>query len=841
LAAVVVVAGEPVVPAAAAAAGSGYVPVVPVRVLNTVNGTGGQTGPLGPNSVIKLQVDGVAGVPATGVSAVVLNVTAVKGTAASFVTVYPDGGARPDVSNLNFTAGETIPNLLTVPVGANGKVDFYNHAGSVTLTADLAGYYVTTGGSLFAAVSPVRVLNTTNGTGGHTGPVGPNSSISLQVSDVDGVPLSRVAAVVLNVTAVKPTAAGFVTVWPAGAARPDVSNLNFTAGQTIPNQVVVELGPSGKVDFYNHAGSVTLTADLAGFYYAAGSQFTSAGPVRVLNTVTGTGGHTGPLGPNATIKLQVDGVGGVPSSGVSAVVLNVTAVKGTAASFVTVYPDGGARPDVSNLNFTAGETIPNLVTVPVGPDGKIDFYNHSGSVTLTADLAGYYLAGGQSWGNAVEVPGTAALNAGGVAVVSSVSCPSAGNCMAGGQYADKTGISAQAFVADEVNGTWHNAIEVPGTAALNTGDYAFVNSVSCPLAGNCAAVGNYTGSAGEQAFVAVEVNGSWATAIEVPGIAALATGLNASSFVSSVSCGSAGNCAAAGSYFTSGHSQAFVVDEVNGTWGNAIEVPGTAALNTTGGAAVGSVSCPSAGNCVAGGGYSDSSGNEAFVVSEVNGTWGNAIEVPGTAALNSGGSAGVGSVSCPSPGNCTAGGSYTVSPSSNLGNEAFVVSEVNGTWGNAIEVPGSAALNTGGVAYVSSVSCPSAGNCAAGGEYAYAVSTPTGPSWLFQPFVVNEVSGTWGNAIQVPGTPASSNQGDAIYSVSCPSAGNCAAVVTSGVNNALEGFVVSEVNGTWGQAIQIPGVTNSGGAADTVSCPPTAGCVAGGEAPANQAFVVSQN
>jgi hypothetical protein len=208
--------------------------------------------------------------------------------------------------------------------------------------------------------------------------------------------------------------------------------------------------------------------------------------------------------------------------------------------------------------------------------------------------------------------------------------------------------------------------------------------------------------------------GTWRTAIEVPGLGPLNKGGNAE--LPSVSCGSAGNCAAGGTYLdSSGHQQAFVVSEQNGTWRKAIEVPGSGALNADGYAFVNSVSCASAGNCAAGGFYEDSSGHfQAFVVSEQNGTWRKAIEVPGSGMLNKGGAASVNSVSCASAGNCAAGGYYEHS-SVNL--QAFVVSERNGTWGTARQVPGSGALNAGGSARVESVSCASAGNCAAGGTY----------------------------------------------------------------------------------------------------------------------------
>jgi len=322
-------------------------------------------------------------------------------------------------------------------------------------------------------------------------------------------------------------------------------------------------------------------------------------------------------------------------------------------------------------------------------------------------------AGGR-WRKAIEVPGTAALNKGGNAQILSLSCVAAGSCAAGGFYTDGSH-HAQAFVVTEANGRWRKAIEVPGTAALNMGRNAITLSVSCAAAGSCAAGGLYTGgSRHEQAFVVTEAGGRWRTAIKVPGTAALNTGGQAAT--NSVSCAAAGSCAAGGLYIDgSGHLQAFVVTEANGRWRKAIEVPGTAALNKDGEAEVLSVSCAAAGSCTAGGFYEDGSGHfQAFVVTEAGGRWRKAIEVPGTAALNTGGDADVRSVSCAAAGSCTAGGSYD-GGSGHL--QAFVVTEAGGRWRTAIEIPGTAALNTGREAIVSSVWCASARRCAAGGFY----------------------------------------------------------------------------------------------------------------------------
>jgi hypothetical protein len=161
--------------------------------------------------------------------------------------------------------------------------------------------------------------------------------------------------------------------------------------------------------------------------------------------------------------------------------------------------------------------------------------------------------------------------------------------------------------------------------------------------------------------------------------------------------------------------QAASASPAAGSWGTAIEIPGTATLNAGGSASAASVSCASAGNCSIGGFYTDGSGHDqAFVDSQVNGKWNTAIQMPGTAALNAGGSALVTSVSCRSAGNCTAGGSYY---DRSTHGQAFVDSQVNGKWNTAIEVPGTATLNMGGGAGVNSVSCGTAGKCSVAGYY----------------------------------------------------------------------------------------------------------------------------
>jgi hypothetical protein len=397
------------------------------------------------------------------------------------------------------------------------------------------------------------------------------------------------------------------------------------------------------------------------------------------------------------------------------------------------------------------------------------------------------------WRKALAVPGLAALNTANRARVNSVSCAAPGDCSGGGYYADGTD-HQQPFVVNETGGTWGNAQEVPGSAALDQGSPgAAVVSVSCAAPGDCSAGGYYSDAAGhQQAFVVNETGGTWGKAVEVPGSAALNGGGYAQ--INSVSCAAAGDCSAGGYYASNSADgipvvQAMVVTQTNGTWGTAIEVPGTAGRNGGGYAQINSVSCATPGNCSAGGEYTGTTpATQAFVVNQSGGKWGTAVEVPGTAVLNKRGLAQVNSVSCATAGNCSAGGFYQDAA---YNSQAFVVNETGGTWGTAVEVPGTAALDQGSPgATVVSLSCAAAGECSAGGAYADA-------SDLQQAFVVNETGGTWGTAAEVPGTAALNAGGLAgTQAVSCAPAGGCSAAGSyTNANQNAQVFVADRTSG----------------------------------------------
>ena len=373
--------------------GARFNPVTPVRILDTrtTNTPSGVAGRVPEGGTLDLQITGANGVPVDA-TAVVMNVTAVTPTGAGFVTVWPRGVARPLSSNLNFAPGDVVPNLVTVGIGSNGQVSLYHQGGTNDLIADVVGYYSPVNGEYFTPLTPVRALDTrtTNTPSGTAARVGQGGEISLTIANANGVP-ANATGVVLNVTAVGPTAAGYVTVYPNGVTRPLASNLNFVPGDTIPNSVIVGIGTQGKVNLYNANGTIDLVADIVGYYSPdnTGKQFFPITPVRALDTRNGTGGFSAAVGQGASIDLTIRSANGIPV-GAAAIVMNTTAVSPTASSYLTVWPTGVSRPLASNLNYGVGDVIPNLVQVGIGSNGKVSLYNNGGSVNLVADLTGYF-------------------------------------------------------------------------------------------------------------------------------------------------------------------------------------------------------------------------------------------------------------------------------------------------------------------------------------------------------------------------------------------------------------------------------------------------------------------
>jgi hypothetical protein len=395
-----------------------YNPISPTRICDTrltspINQCQGKT--LAPTNISDdIMVAGQGGLPANGISAVVLNVTVTNTTADSYLTLYPGSSPAPLASDLNWTAGETIANLVTVSLGPSGDVtaSIAPNLGSADLIIDLEGYYGpnSAGSGLFNPVSPYRICDTrlNNQTQCEGKILGPGSILNVQVTGtggLSGVPSNGVAAVVLNLTAIGPTSetGGFLTAFPANSGNkiPLASNVNFSIDQTIPNRIIIPVGTNGMISVYNFSGFTDIAIDVNGWFSDGsvadpqGLLFTATSPYRICDTRTGTGSPPNQCsGKSLTaanvLNVNISNQAYIPSTA-AVLVGNATITNTTAISYLTIYPSNLSSPPViSDLNWQPNTTIANMIEVSLSPSGSISVTSPFGSADLIIDVSGWY-------------------------------------------------------------------------------------------------------------------------------------------------------------------------------------------------------------------------------------------------------------------------------------------------------------------------------------------------------------------------------------------------------------------------------------------------------------------
>ncbi|MEU9301276.1 hypothetical protein [Streptomyces sp. NPDC048269] len=381
--------------------GSDFTPYGPTRLLDTRSGIGVPKGKVAGYGTTRLKVGGNGGIPA-GVTAVVLNVTVTNANSAGHVTAYPSGGARPISSNVNFVAGQTVPNLVIVPVGEDGYVELYNGGWDwIDVIADVTGYFSHKASSGYNPLAPVRAVDTRDGTGTAQGQLAGQGTFSVQMAGRNGV-WKGISAVALNVTVTNPKEAGHLTVFPSGQAAPSTSSVNFTAGQTIANSVIVPVGADGKINVRNGAWAGTdVIVDVVGFYTNESSgAFMPTAPGRMLDTRDDANWGYGPLEGRGYVYMRPF----TNPVGVTGFVFNTTVTNTRGDGFLSVTPDPNSwdqydngtavwpeEPTASALNWTVGKTVPNLVQASAGTHGIVDFWNMGwDDADLIVDIFGYY-------------------------------------------------------------------------------------------------------------------------------------------------------------------------------------------------------------------------------------------------------------------------------------------------------------------------------------------------------------------------------------------------------------------------------------------------------------------
>ena len=462
--------------APAVAAPGTYVAVTAARILDTRSGVGARAAKVAAHGSISFAVTGVAGVPsASSVSAVVFNLTATDTTADGFISAYPAGAPAPATSTLNYAWEVSRAHSVVVAPGTAGQVTLHNAGnGTVDLIGDIAGYYTAgtpNAGGEFQPLTSARLLDTRIGVGAPKAPMRHGVPLEVQLAGRDGVPSTGVSAVLLNVTVTRSTDSGYLNATSPG--DPFVGDVNFAAGQTVSNLVVVPLSDSGTVTllaFMNGDLSATVqaVADVSGYFRSgapsAPGRFGSLVTTALIDSI----GTNRAVAPHGTLSVTVSGQQGIPLTGVSAAMLNVTVAAPTGSGHVTAYPSGTSRPATSTVNF-ARQTASNLVAAAVGSDGKVRFYNDSAaSIYLAIDVSGFVgpVPGPLTWsGPTAFPPGTGVL---------AVSCASATFCAA-------AAYNGTVLFFD--GATW----SPPQTVATDG-----LNAISCPVAGFCLAAGPET-------------------------------------------------------------------------------------------------------------------------------------------------------------------------------------------------------------------------------------------------------------------------------------------------------------------------------------------------------------
>ena len=412
---------------------------------------------------------------------------------------------------------------------------------------------------------------------------------------------------------------------------------------------------------------------------------------------------------------------------------------------------------------------------------------------------------------------------------SAMSCPSAGNCTVVGSYNNKQDYG-DGVLLSQTDGRWARGIKQPLPAdALRLRPrwplpHNSPTSISCASAGNCTAVGFYTAfdtTVQRQGLLLTKVDGAWGPGIRAP---LPADAYRGKVELNSVSCSTAGNCTAVGSYQDEEPDlPGVLLTQANGEWGPGVRAPLPASVwaartRSEQTVELREVSCSSPGNCTAVGLYRrlGTPRAEGLLLTQTDGTW--ATGVPALLPANRdrrqvtlATHLYLDSVSCASPGNCTAVGNYVARGGHQQG---LLLTQTDGTWAAGVQArlpAGAWGASIGPGVTLKSVSCASAGNCTAVGQYFKGRGGRDGV-----PLLLTQTDGTWAKGVagRLPAgaAPLGARQGSGpdytqagLASVSCASPGNCTAVGQHphGKSGSYWGLRFTQSNGRWGRGVWV--------------------------------------
>jgi hypothetical protein len=322
-------------------------------------------------------------VPA-GATAASFNLTVAGAVDDGFVTAYPCGAQRPPTSSINFVAGETVANFVTVALPADARVCLYLF-GRTHLVVDFAGHFAYDAGSGFRPSGPTRLVDTRNTVAVQAGEI-----LRIRPFDKVAPPSADSDAVAVNITATRTKGDGYLTAYPCAEPRPNASTVNFVAGQTRPNAATVKLDANHEVCVYAYA-TADVVVDLAGYFDPnVNDGVETVVPYRLTDS---RGGR--PLVWTQDASFGVAGTSnGLPRVGVTAALTNLTVTQPRADGFLTAYScEPRTPPDASNVNYRANETTANFAIVPLSKAGEMCLASWAPSHYIV-DVVGFVVSDG---------------------------------------------------------------------------------------------------------------------------------------------------------------------------------------------------------------------------------------------------------------------------------------------------------------------------------------------------------------------------------------------------------------------------------------------------------------
>ena len=367
--------------------GTTYVAMTPTRVLDSRVGNG-LSGKLTANVAATFQVTTRGGVPVSA-TAVTGNLTVTGQTALGYLALGPNPTNGPTSSTLNFPKGDDRANGVTAALGAGGTLSVTYATATAGATADVifdvTGYFTPDAvGATYHALTPTRILDSRNGTGGVWTPFGSRIARTFQVTGLGGVP-ANATAVTGNLTVTNQTSLGYLYLGPSPMNNPTSSTLNFPLGDDRANSVTVALGAGGTLSATYSAPTLGPTAnvifDVTGYFTldTSGANYVPLTPAPILDTRDGTG-LSGVFSSRIARTFQVSGAGGVPVNA-TAVTGNLTVTGQTSLGYLYIGPNAMNNPTSSTLNFPLGDDRANGVTVALSGAGTL-------SVTYAAPTSG---------------------------------------------------------------------------------------------------------------------------------------------------------------------------------------------------------------------------------------------------------------------------------------------------------------------------------------------------------------------------------------------------------------------------------------------------------------------